>query len=220
MPLNLPKPIIYLITSGATTPSTAPAAEDFQHILRLIGAAVRAEVPLIQLREKNLTSRALYELTARSAELTRGTRTRLLVNDRADIARAAGADGVHLTTRSLEASVIRRAFGPDFLIGVSTHTLAEAHAARDQGADFAVFGPVFDTVSKRAYGPPVGLDSLREAARTVLPFPLIALGGITRDNASAVLDAGASGVAAIRLFDDPEELAQTAGTIRGRRGQD
>lgn len=220
MPLNLPKPIIYLITSGATTPSTAPAGEDFQNILRLIGAAVRAEVPLIQLREKNLTARALYELTARSAELTRGTQTHLLVNDRADIARAAGADGVHLTTRSLETSVIRRAFGSDFLIGVSTHTLAEAHAAHEQGADFAVFGPVFDTISKRAYGPPVGVERLREAARTVSPFPLIALGGITRDNASAALDAGASGVAAIRLFDDPEELAQTVGTICGRRGQD
>lgn len=217
MSFNLPKPIIYLITSGTTTPSTAPAAEDFQHVLRLVRSAVRAKVSLIQLREKNLPARALYELTARSAELTRDTETRLLVNDRADIARAAGADGVHLTTRSLEASIIRRTFGPEFLIGVSTHTLAGARAAREQGADFAVFGPVFDTVSKRAYGPPVGLEVLREAARAVSPFPLIALGGITRDNASAALGAGASGVAAIRLFDDPEELARTIGTILGRR---
>lgn len=145
----------------------------------------------------------------------RGTKTRLLVNDRADIARAAGADGVHLTTRSLEASIIRRTFGPDFLIGVSTHTLAEARAASEQGADFAVFGPVFDTSSKRTYGPPVGLESLREVAQKLSPFPLVALGGLTLDNASAALDAGASGVAAIRLFDDPEHLAWIIGTIRG-----
>ena len=158
-------------------------------------------------------------MTARSAELTRGTKTRLLVNDRADIARAAGADGVHLTTRALEASIIRRAFGPDFLIGVSTHTPAEARAAREQGADFAVFGPVFDTPSKRAYGPPLGLESLRELAQKLSPFPLVALGGVTLDNASAALDAGASGVAAIRLFDDAEQLAQIVGTIRGREGK-
>ncbi len=157
-------------------------------------------------------------MTARSAELTRGTKTRLLVNDRADIARAAGADGVHLTTRSLEASIIRHTFGPDFLIGVSTHTLAEARAAYEQGADFAVFGPVFDTPSKRAYGPPVGLEALSEAARQLSPFPLIALGGITRDNASAALDAGASGVAAIRLFSDPQSLDALVGAIRQEPG--
>jgi len=151
--------------------------------------------------------------------LTRGTGTRLLVNDRADIARAAGADGVHLTERSLPASTIRQTFGPDFLIGVSTHTPAGARDAREQGADFAVYGPVFDTPSKRAYGPPVGLESLREVAQKLAPFPLVALGGITSGNASAALGAGASGVAAVRLFDDPEQLAARIGTIRGRAGQ-
>lgn len=151
-------------------------------------------------------------MASRAVALTRGTATRLLVNDRADVARAAGADGVHLTTRSLEASTVRRAFGPDFLIGVSTHSLAEALAARDQGADFAVFGPIFDTPSKRAYGPPVGLESLREAARQLSPFPLVALGGVTEENAASALGAGASGVAAIRLFADPSRLAQN---VRG-----
>jgi thiamine-phosphate pyrophosphorylase len=217
MPLNLPRPIIYLITSGATTPSTDPAAEDFQNVLRLVRSAVRAGVSLVQLREKRLTARASYELAARSAELVRGTETRLLVNDRADIALAAGADGVHLTTRSLEASTVRRAFGPEFLIGVSTHTPAEARAARDHGADFAVYGPVFDTPSKRAHGPPVGLEALRGVAQKLAPFPLLALGGVTLENAGDVLSAGASGVAAIRLFGDPERLAQTVGTIRARR---
>jgi thiamine-phosphate pyrophosphorylase len=213
MPLeDLPDPILYLITSGATTRATTPSSEEFLSVLTLVRAAVRASVSLVQLREKNLTALALYELASRAAALTRGTPTRLLVNDRADIARAAAADGVHLAARSLEASIVRRAFGPDFLIGVSTHTLAEARAARDQGADFAVFGPVFDTPSKRGYGPPVGLEALREAARQLAPFPLVALGGVTGDNAPSALGAAAAGVAAIRLFADPSRLAQN---VRG-----
>jgi thiamine-phosphate pyrophosphorylase len=213
MPLNLPKPIIYLITSGATTPDSTPNSEAFQSVLALVRAGCRAGIPLIQLREKNLTARTLYELTARSVEMTRDTETRLLVNDRADIARAAGADGCHLTTRSVEASIIRRAFGPDFLIGVSTHTLAEARAARDGHADFAVFGPIFDTPAKRGAGSPVGVDTLREAVQAIAPFPLVALGGITKENLGEALRAGASGVAAIRLFSDSEKLDSTVGLI-------
>lgn len=145
---------------------------------------------------------------ARAARLTNGSDTRLLVNDRADIARAAGADGVHLTTRSLEARVVRRTFGEDFLIGVSAHSLAEASDARREGADFATFGPVFDTPSKRAYGQPTGLVALEEAAHALSPFPLLALGGITLDNARDTLRAGAHGLAAIRLFNDAHALQE------------
>lgn len=197
------------------TPSTPSQSEEFARLLALITAAVRARINLVQLREKNLTARSLYELTTRAAAITRGSATRLLVNDRADIARAAHADGVHLTTRSLEAHTIRRAFGADFLIGVSTHSVAEARAALEGGADFATFGPVFETASKRAYGPAVGLDLLQEAARALSPFPLLALGGITLDNAAAALRAGASGIAAIRLFHDPHTLDATVRAIRG-----
>jgi thiamine-phosphate pyrophosphorylase len=216
MPLNLPKPIIYLITSSTTTPASTPSSEDFQNVLALVRAGCRANIPLIQLREKYLNTRTLYELTARAVEVTRGTNTRLLVNDRADIARAARADGCHLTTRSLEASIIRRTFGPDFLIGVSTHTLPEARAARDGGADFAVFGPIFDTPSKHAYGPPVGVESLREAARQLSPFPLLALGGVALENVSEISRAGASGIAAIRLFSASIDLDATVKAIRNR----
>ena len=177
---------------------------------------MRARIPLVQLREKNLSTRTLYDLTTRAARLTRGSATRLLVNDRADIARAADADGVHLTTRSLEAEVIRRAFGDDFLIGVSTHSPEEARAARCQRADFATFGPVFDTPSKRIYGAPVGLFKLNEAARSLSPFPLVALGGITLENANNVIRAGASGIAAIRLFADPLSLEATVRAINSR----
>jgi thiamine-phosphate pyrophosphorylase len=208
MPRELRRPITYLITPGETTSSTSHAGSEFGALLRLVGLATEARVSLVQIREKELTARALFELASRASRLTRGSETRLLVNDRADIAREAGCDGVHLTTRSLEARVVRRAFGEELLIGVSAHTLAEARGAAEGGADFAVFGPVFDTPSKRAYGPPVGLEALEEAARELKPFPLVALGGVAEGNARAALAAGAEGVAAIRLFADGQNLAR------------
>ena len=213
MPLKAQRPILYLITSGATTAATNKSNKEFQNILTLVRAAVSAHIDLVQLREKNLTARALYELTARAAEITRDSETRLLVNDRSDVARAAGADGVHLTTNSVEASVIRRAFGREFLMGVSTHSLAEARAARDAGADLAVFGPVFETDSKRQYGSPVGLEALHEAADELASFPVLAIGGISLTNASECLRAGASGIAAIRLFADSESLESMVAAI-------
>lgn len=219
MPLTLSSdspPILYLITEGATRRATTPASEDFKCVLALISAAVAAHISLVQIREKNLSARTLHQLTTRAAELTRGSSTRLLVNDRADIASAAGADGVHLTTLSLKAKIVRRAFGPGLLIGVSTHTLEEAHAAREEGADFATFGPVFDTPSKRIYGPPAGLENLRRACTALAPFPLLALGGMTVENAGGALHAGACGVAAIRLFSAGRELDDVARAIRNR----
>lgn len=173
-----------------------------------------ARVSLVQLREKNLSARTLFQLATHAVAITRGSATRLLVNDRPDIARAARADGVHLTTRSLPVDVVRRAFGDELLIGVSTHTLGEARAARDGGADFAVFGPIFETPSKQSYGPPVGLEKLIEAVNTLKPFPLIALGGITHENASTVLRAGVSGVAGIRLFCDEQAIELTMNALR------
>jgi thiamine-phosphate pyrophosphorylase len=213
MPLESKAPQTYLVSSGETTPETTRESDEFLRLLALVRAAARARVSLIQLREKLLRPRVLYELSARCTEITRDTATRLLVNDRADIASAAGADGVHLSTRSLEASVVRRAFGRDFLIGVSSHTLEEARAARDDGADFAVFGHVFDTPSKRDYGSPAGLDALREVAHALAPFPIFAIGGVTRDNAHRVILAGAHGVAAIRLFHDAETLREVVEEI-------
>jgi thiamine-phosphate pyrophosphorylase len=195
MPLNLPRPITYTITSGTTTPQTIP------DILRFLEAIVKAQIPLFQIREKSLPARVLYELTERAVEITRGSNTRLLVNDRADIARAAGADGVHLTARSLPADVVRNICGPEFVIGVSTHSLAEARAAQAAGADFVVFGPIFDTESKRAFGEPQGLEKLREVTRALGDFPVIAIGGVTRENFASCIAAGASGIAGISMFE-------------------
>lgn len=144
----------------------------------------------------------LYELTTRAVAITRSSTTRLLVNDRFDVARAAGADGVQLTARSLPASEIRRISDEDFLIGVSTHSLQTSLDARADGADFIVFGPVFETPSKQIFGEPQGLEKLREVTNASPGFPVLAIGGINLDNAADCFRAGASGVAAIRLFQD------------------
>ena len=206
-------PIIYLITSGATNVRTTPSSKEFIDVLKVVAAAVAAKVSLIQLREKRLSARVLFELTVQAAQITRNSETRLLVNDRADIARAAGADGVHLNTRSLEADVIRRTFGPNFLLGVSTHSIEEARAARDH-ADFAVFGPVFETESKALYGAPQGVAKLAEVARELAPFPIIGLGGVGLVNLAECYKAGVSGIAGISIYNNPEALPDTVHMIR------
>jgi thiamine-phosphate pyrophosphorylase len=211
---QLSRPISYLITSGQTTAATTSNSKDFQHIFELIAAAVAANIDLIQVREKALTTKVLYELVVRAAELTRDSATKLLVNDRADVAAAAGASGVHLTTRSLPTEVVRQTFGNEFLIGMSTHSLDEARAARNAGVDFVVFGPVFQTPAKAQYGSPVGLEKLNHVCAELKPFPILAIGGISEDNFGDCLRAGAQGVAAIRLFGNAQRLRGIVEKIR------
>jgi thiamine-phosphate pyrophosphorylase len=136
---------------------------------------------------------------------THETGTRVLVNDRLDVALAANAAGVHLGENSLPLEAVsgwRRASGRlDFLIGVSCHSLEAARAAERGAADYIFFGPVFETPSKAAFGAPQGIESLREIC-TAVQIPVLAIGGINLENARACLAAGAAGVAAIRLFQD------------------
>ena len=205
MRFDLSKPILYLITRGASTETTTPASPEFRQILEQVSAAVAAGIELIQLREKRLTARVLFELSEQTAALTRASATRLLINDRADVAAAAGADGVHLTTQSIDAATIRRTFGEDFLIGVSTHSLAEAEVAKEVGADFVVFGPVFATPSKEDADPPIGLEGL-SAICDAVSAPVIAIGGIDAENAAGCIHAGARGVAVIRAARDAASL--------------
>jgi thiamine-phosphate pyrophosphorylase len=185
-------------------------------VLRLIEAAVAAQIDLIQLREKHLSGKVLYHLSTSAAAITSGTGTKLLVNDRADVAALAGADGVHLASSSLPPNVIRRTFGAEFLIGVSTHSWEEAAAASRSGADFIVFGPVFDTWSKRQYGEALGLARLREVTSKLPSFPVLALGGVTMANAGACLNAGAAGIAAITMLNDHLRLDRVVNEIRER----
>ena len=175
-PHKPPSPLLYLITSGETNAQTTPATEDFSNVLRLVEAAVAAKIDLIQIREKQLSAKVLHQLSTAAAGITSGSATKLLVNDRADIAAAAGADGVHLASLSLPPDIVRRTFGAEFLIGVSTHSLEEAAAAGRSGADFIVFGPVFDTLSKRQYGEPLGLAELRKVTSELAPISGVSAG--------------------------------------------
>jgi len=180
----------------------------------LVEAATAAEVSLVQLREKALSARVLYELALRSVAITSGTGTRLLVNDRFDIALAAGADGVQLTSISMPADAVRRTCGSQFLIGVSAHSFKEAETARERQADFVLFGPVFETESKRSFGAPQGLTKLREITHELNEFPVIAIGGISVDSAAECVEAGAIGVAGITMLSDPATISSVVDSIR------
>jgi thiamine-phosphate pyrophosphorylase len=178
---------LYLITDRAASPR--PPVEVVEECL---GAGLRA----VQLREKDLEVRALLALATPLRELTRHHGARLLINDRADVAMAVAADGVQRTHASLPVAALRGITPPGFLIGASAHSTAEASEAAAQGADFVVFGPVYDTPSKRRYGPPQGLAAL-EAAAAATARPVVAVGGITPARVPEVLATGATGVAVI-----------------------
>ncbi len=210
----LHKPITYLITSGQATAATTSDTKGFQNLLQLIAAAVAAQIDLVQVREKSLTTKVLYELITSAAAITRSSATKLLVNDRADVAASAGADGVHLTTHSLPVSVVRQSFGSDFLIGVSTHSLVEARTAQAGNADFVVFGPIFQTPSKQQYGAPIGIEELQRVCEELKPFPILAIGGVTEDNFAECLSVGAQGIAAIRMFSGAQRLDSIVARIR------
>ncbi len=175
-----------------------------------------AKIDLVQIREKQLSAKVLYQLSTSAAGITRGSSTKLLVNDRSDVALAAGADGVHLMSLSLPPKIVRLTISTEFLIGVSTHSSVEAAAARRGGADFVVFGPVFDTPSKRQYGTAVGLAELKKVTSELAPFPVLALGGVTAENVADCIQAGAAGIAAISLLNDRLKLGKTVNEIHVR----
>jgi thiamine-phosphate pyrophosphorylase len=204
-------PLLYLITSRQTLrPATdPPGADEWQAQLAIVGEAAEAGCPLIQIRERDLPARRLAAFTRAAIAAAHPHGARVLVNDRLDVALATGADGVHLRASSLSAAEARQltqgSGRREFLIGVSTHSLTEARAAAAGGADFIVCGPVYDTPSKRPYGPPLGLDRLEEVCRAV-SLPVLAIGGITLANFRQPLRRGAAGIAAIGLFADRSRL--------------
>ncbi len=173
---------------------------------KVIEAALRGGVKAVQLREKDLSGRSLFDTALGMRELTSRYGAKLIINDRVDIALAVDADGVHLGGESIPARAARKVLGSEKLIGVSCHDRAGALAARDEGADFITFGPIYYTPSKARYGEPVGITALRETAGG-MSIPVFALGGIKPENVREVIGAGAHGIAlisAIIAADDPE----------------
>jgi thiamine-phosphate pyrophosphorylase len=182
-------------------------------LVDVIESVAAAGVDWIQIREKDLPDRELYALVHAALARTRGTATRILVNGRTDVALAAGAHGVHLPSDSLSAAAVRAIAPAGFLVGVSCHNVAEAGRAAREGADFVVFGPVFDTPSKREYGPPAGLVELERVSRAVR-IPVLALGGVSVSNASQCLRAGAAGIAGISIFQGADSARRRVAELR------
>ena len=179
-------------------------------LLDVVRAAVRGGATVIQLREKQATTRELIELGRALLEITRPAGVPLIVNDRIDVALAIDAEGVHVGQDDMPAPLARRLLGSDRILGVSAGTVAEALQAQRDGADYLGTGDVYGTPTKSNAGTPIGVAGLAEVARAV-PLPVVAIGGIHADNASAAIQAGAFGIAVISAVigaADPEAAAR------------
>jgi len=193
------------------------AGGDFAPALAaMIRRAIAAGVDYIQVREKDLAARALADCVSAATSAALGSATRILVNDRLDVALATGASGVHLGETSLPLAAVtawRSKSRTEVSIGVSCHSLESCQAAEREGADYILFGPVFATPSKQSFGSPQGLERLTRVCEGVR-LPVLAIGGISESNAGACLAAGAAGIAAIRLFQEAPDLAATVSRLR------
>jgi thiamine-phosphate pyrophosphorylase len=195
--LNSPAPApprLYLVTDRQATGGRSLPAVVEAALRGIAGSGLQPHEVAVQLREKDLSGRALTELARALRETTAAAGVRLFINDRIDVALAVGADGVHLGGASLPPADAR-AIAPALALAISAHRIDELPAAAGQ-VGFAVFGPIYATPSKRRYGPPVGLAVLDAAARVGLP--LVAIGGIDSERVDELLRAGAYGVACIR----------------------
>ncbi len=183
----------------------------------VIAEALAGGARAFQLREKDLPARELCRLTGLLLARTRPAGALLLINDRVDVALGIGADGVHLTRRSLPPAAARALLRPGMLLGVSCHSREEALEAAEGGADFVLLGPIFATISKPAYGPPAGPALIRRV-RPSVACPVLGIGGITAANAGEVLAAGADGVAVISaVMGAPDVAGATAALLAAVR---
>lgn len=189
-------PLTYLITKGEATPANFEKSRS--EIVDAVQSAGRAGISVVQIREKLITEKQLFELAVECIDSLRGFETKLFVNGRPDIAKAAGTDGVHLPENSAPIDAVRRTFSDPFLIGASVHSVGGALDAKIAGADYIMFGPVFDSPGKIGKG----IAELKDVCEFLDDFPIIAVGGISATNYLQVLDSGAAGFAAIRYLNE------------------
>ncbi len=223
-PDNLARCLLLCYVTDRHSLSVREPSDAYQALLRKIEAAATAGIDWIQLREKDLSGKDCGSLTrtalqrAADSQASNAAATRILVNDRLDVALSERAGGVHLGENSLPLQETKRLAESrdrrkDFLIGVSCHSLEAAKSAASGGADYIFFGPIFATPSKAAFGAPQGLEQLAAVCRSV-SIPVLAIGGVTLENAASCLSAGASGIAAIRLFQDAPDMSLLVQSLR------
>jgi thiamine-phosphate pyrophosphorylase len=197
--MRIDPPLVYVITAGAATDLTIE--DDIERLSEQFRTAVNAGVDLIQVREKSLSGLNLFRVATAAVQAARNSRTRVLINDRVDVAMAAEADGVHLPSDGFRPYVVRQALSKELMLISSVHSESEAAEAFHHGADAVMFGPIYETPGKAA----MGISALRRVCSTV-NVPVIAVGGINEENAAHVIHAGAAGVAGIRSFASAETL--------------
>ena len=199
MSLSIPR--FYAILDTAQIGGRPPVA--------ICGILLAAGVRLIQYRDKQGSSRQLYETCCQLGGQVRRAAGIFIVNDRADVARAAGADGVHLGQEDLPVELAHRVLEPGKWVGYSNHSLSQVREADPSAADYIAFGPIFSTQSKEKPDPVVGLDGLREARQATCK-PLVAIGGITLENVREVIAAGADSVAVIAALLTAPDIGERA----------
>ena len=229
LPVNtetkLARPILCYVTDRRSLPLST-SSDAHKLLIDSVARAAAAGTDWVQLREKDYSGKEWEELVRESLRrITHaGATTRIIVNDRLDVALACGAGGVHLSENGIPVAEACRlsdeffaANGKqrDFLVGVSCHSLGAALGAARAGSDYIYFSPIFFTPSKANYGPPQGLEKLAVVCKAV-PIPVLAIGGICAENAADCFRAGAAGVAAIRMFQESPNLAETLRALHQR----
>lgn len=218
-----PEPVICYVTDRKSFGADDRAINSS---IARIDAAIAAGVDWVQIREKDLPGRELFELARAAVHKAATGGALVFVNDRLDVALAAGAAGVHLGSESLPVGEVirwcRDGNAPaGFRIGVSCHSLEDVRQAESAGAAYAFFGPIFDTPSKREFGAPQGIAKLAEVCSAVR-IPVIAIGGMGAENGAECIRAGASGIAAIRMFQEATDAAglrEAVARLRGASGK-
>jgi len=207
MSVGWPRFDLYVITDAGPTPGRSHAD--------IARAALAGGADAVQLRDKSATAQNLCLLVTEIQPIARKFGAVLLVNDRVDVALVAGADGAHVGQEDLPAREARRLLPPPSVLGVSAGTVEEAKKAARAGADYIGVGPVFPTPTKPDAGEPIGVEGLARVARAV-EVPVVAIGGITLENVTAVIEAGASGAAVVSAVVSAQDMAQAARALKGR----